>query len=599
MKKNLFFLLTISVLLFGTSCKKFIKEELVSTLTYEYYNTDQGLEDLVRSAYAPLRHKFEGEQSYALWNFGTDEFILGDQFNFSYYNTYAPSLGPADAFINNLWVNNYDGINRCNLGIEQIPIYSNTGSKTLGTEQQKAQRMAELRFLRGFYYFQMVQQYGAIPLVLSSSTQVRTDFSRAPVADIYNAIISDLRYASANLAASTSEQGRATRGAANHFLAKAYLTRGSAVTEQRGQKPTDMDSAAYFAEQVINSGVYQLEPDYANLWNGVYPTHTIPAIGENGSAPRGDYSKFQAAQASREIIFAAQFNTNQALIGSNGNQTHLYFIMQYDAGIPGLARTVDNFNGRPFRRLAPSDYTMDIYDRKNDSRFYKSFRTVYYSNNNTTPIATPRFTAADAPNPSLVGKLKYGIGDTAALFIMNTPANPLTAADVARYRYTVFARYSNVPNRMMNNNKYLTLVKHLDPVRITSNFNETRGVRNGILARFAETYLIAAEAYGRKGDYPKALQYVNIVRQRASYKQGEQKNPQYVVSEGGTPGDVSSTYQQIEAKMELFTTNAPSEKYPPNVASTADRFIHFMLNERTRELCGEFYRWEDLVRTET
>jgi len=49
----------------------------------------------------------------------------------------------------------------------------------------------------------------------------------------------------------------------------------------------------------------------------------------------------------------------------------------------------------------------------------------------------------------------------------------------------------------------------------------------------------------------------------------------------------------------LFSTNAPGEQYPASASTTEARFIHFMLNERTRELCGEFYRWEDLVRTET
>jgi hypothetical protein len=601
MKKFNLYILTAILVFFFTSCHKFLEEEQVTTLSYEYYTTDKGLEDLVRSAYAPLRFKFEGEQSYALWNFGTDEFILGDQFNVSYYNTYIPQLGPADAYVNNFWTNNYDGINRCNMGIERIPAYSDATSSTLGSEAQRTQRVAELHFLRGYYYFQLVQQFGAIPIVSSSSLTVRTDFPRSSVADVYSLIISDLGYAAANLSPTIGDQGRATQGAAEHFLAKVYLTRASAVNDQRGQQPTDLDSAAYYAEQVINSGNYQLESNYANLWNGVYATQHVPSIGVNGSAPRGDYSKFQTAQASREIIFAAQFNNNLALIGVNGNQTHLFFIMQYDAGIPGLVRTVDNFNGRPFRRLSPSDYTMDIFDRKNDSRFYKSFRTVYYSNTNS---GTPLFTAADAPDPSLVGKLKFGIGDTAALFIVNTPSTTLTDADITKYRYKVFARYYKKVSdgslqQGFSNNKYLTLVKHLDPVRVTNNFNEQRGVRNGILARLAETYLIAAEAYGRKGDYTKALEYVNKVRQRAAYADGEAKDPHYWLFDGGTQGDVSSTYPNLMATEELFTTDAPGELYPPTVTSTQDRFIHFMLNERTRELCGEFYRWEDLARTET
>ena len=67
----------------------------------------------------------------------------------------------------------------------------------------------------------------------------------------------------------------------------------------------------------------------------------------------------------------------------------------------------------------------------------------------------------------------------------------------------------------------------------------------------------------------------------------------------GGPNNLASTIATNLATTDLFTTNAASELYPPTVTSTPDRFIHFILNERTRELCGEFYRWEDLVRTET
>ncbi|MBW4889240.1 RagB/SusD family nutrient uptake outer membrane protein [Mucilaginibacter sp. HMF5004] len=603
MKKYIIPVLTILMVFGTTSCKKFLKEDLVSTLTQDYYNTDQGLEDLVRSAYTPVRWKFEGEQAYALHNFGTDEFILGDQFNFVYYNTYDPSLNSGEGLLNALWTNNYDGINRCNIGIERIPLYNNGSSKTLGTNAQKTQRLAELRFLRAYYYFYMVQQFGGVPIVLKSSTNVQTDFQRASIAEVYNVIISDLQFAKNNLTATNTELGRATKGAAQHFLAKAYLTRGSAVTEQRGQQPTDIDSAIFYSTAVINSGTYALESDYMNLWNGTYPAGypnvQTPAVGVNGTAPAGDYSKIQASNNSKEVIFAAQFINNVTADGTTGNRTHEYYICQYDLGIPGLIRNQDNFNGRPFRRLGPSDYTIDIFDRKNDSRFYKSFVTAYYSNVNTS---VPKFPTPYPANPALAGQLKYGIGDTAALFIVNNKNTTLTAAQIANYRYTVFARYylnGATLTSGFNNNKYLTLRKFLDPVRVTTNFNEERGVKNGILARLGETYLIAAEAYGRKGDYTNALIYVNKLRQRAAFHAGEFKNPQTWMFDGGTKGDVTDTYINMIATPTLFTTNAPSENYPASANTDATRFIAFMLNERTRELCGELYRWEDLVRTET
>lgn len=610
MKKYIIPVIALMMVLNTLSCKKYLKEELVSTLTNDYYTTDQGLEDLVRSAYTPVRFKFENEQAYALFNFGTDEFIEGDQFNYEYYNSYNAPFNPSEGLINNLWTNNYQGIARCNVGLEDLPLFKGA-SKTIGTPAQITQRLAELHFLRGYYYFQLVQQFAGVPLVLHSISSKVTDFPRASVADVYKQIFTDLRFAADNLLPTTTDQGRATKGAAEHFLAKAYLTRGSAVTDARGQQPTDIDSAAYYADLVINDKAdYQLETDFMNIWNGVYPNGypkvTTPPIGQNGTAPAGDYSKFQAAQQSKEIIFAAQFIKDLTLNGSSGNRTHEYYICQYDVGIPGLLRNVDNFNGRPYRRLGPSDYTIDLFDRKNDSRFYKSFRTVFYRNANDVQDKTvPVFTTNDAPTPALVGVKKYGVGDTAALFIVNDRNNPLTAAQIAKYRYTVYARYFTTPatgatiQQGFNNNKYLTLVKMLDPVRVTSDYNEERGVRNGILARLAETYLIAAEAYGRLGNYTKALEYVNVIRQRAAYHQGEFKNPQTWMFDGVAKDDVSDTYNNFKATETLFSTNAPSENYPASATTEATRFIHFMLNERTRELCGEFYRWEDLARTET
>jgi hypothetical protein len=375
------------------------------------------------------------------------------------------------------------------------------------------------------------------------------------------------------------------------------------VTEARGQKPTDMDSAIVFADSVINLSGHALESNFGNLFNAAYATHTVPRAGTDATPPVASLASINANNNSNEIIFAAQFPQNLALAGS-GNQTHLYYITQYDGGIaiPGMTR--DFFNGRPFRRLRPTDYTIDIFDWKNDSRFFKTFQTVYYRNipsNSGLPV----FSATDAPTPDVVGKPKVGLGDTAAFFIVNKPQDALLTTDIDKYRYyRTYARYKKTsatatPTSDWNENKYLSMIKFLDGVRLTNTNNEARGIRNGTFARLAETYLILAEAYGRNADYGRALANLNIIRTRAAYKTGEPKNPHHWMFYGGAYNDLSSTVPQMLATTTLFTTNAPGELYPPNAGSTESRFIHFMLNERTRELCGELYRWEDLVRTET
>ena len=272
---------------------------------------------------------------------------------------------------------------------------------------------------------------------------------------------------------------------------------------------------------VIESGQYSLLNDFARLWD----------INNQGNS---------------EVIFAVQF-TYDPIYRGEGNSFHLYWASWYEDQ-PGLFR--DLTNGRPFRRHRQTNKTMlELFDRKNDSRFYKSFKWAYYANREAEGLA---------------------IGDTALYYSMNPTSETHT------YRY-----YAWDKDVVINNNRYYpSLLKYFDPLRLAT--GDMQGGREWIRMRLADTYLIAAEAAGRKGDYQVATDYINVLRKRAAWQEGEVKLPQYWREEGGEMGDTQSTYAAIEVSTQDLQNN----------------FIDFILDERGRELLGETNRWEDLVRCE-
>jgi len=132
------------------------------------------------------------------------------------------------------------------------------------------------------------------------------------------------------------------------------------------------------------------------------------------------------------------------------------------------------------------------------------------------------------------------------------------------------------------------------------------------LFRLSETYLIRAEVLGRQGNFTGAIADLNVLRKRAAYHVGEKRNDVLVTLEPAVitgrltipaaekvaPYSVATdSYSKIAVdgtEWQGGTAKAKLENYPPTAVSDLDRFIHFIYNERARELIFEETCWEDL-----
>jgi hypothetical protein len=288
MKANKLYMV-LTFLILATGCEDMLTENPTTFLAPESLTTVEGAEATLFAAYEGLQNgNYYKGQFWAGLEYQNDfQHTRGSRTPHGFYNLDTRNIGR----ISGVWARIYSSINRTNQIISSFPELD-------FDEEIKGQWIAEARVLRALHYFNLVRIWGGVPLRIEPLEDLsNTGLARSTVAETYAQIVNDLNEAiNSNFLPTdyaSSQLGRASVHAARTLLAHVHLTNGNWA------------DAANLAQQVINSGQFQLESDMYMIFSPEDVTHS-------GDIWSIKYARIEPIGSSWQQMFTAGKGTGYA-----------------------------------------------------------------------------------------------------------------------------------------------------------------------------------------------------------------------------------------------------------------------------------------------
>ncbi len=266
--KKIIYLLIFSAALLSACSDELDLLPISSATTETFYKSANDFKQGVNAVYADLKtypdrqlnlSETRSDNLYAVSDGGVRDW---EGIN-SFHKTIASNPYVAEA-----WLTNFNGIYRANVLIDQL---SKNGNVITDANLRKRLE-GEAKFLRAFFYFDLVRWYGKVPVIDKPVTVSEAlDIPRSPVADVYNLIISDLQTAITNLPETyaATDKGRATKFSAQALLALVHMTRSGPTydIEGPGLGLNEWGNALTLLNSIISSNKFSFINDYASIFS--------------------------------------------------------------------------------------------------------------------------------------------------------------------------------------------------------------------------------------------------------------------------------------------------------------------------------------------
>jgi hypothetical protein len=288
-------------------------------------------------------------------------------------NSFYTSIS-TNSYVKEAYNTNYNAIYKANQLLEKL---AEKGDAIFTNPADKTAMVAEARFLRAFCYFDLIRWFGRVPLIDKTVTaQEALKIGRAPVADVYNLIISDLQLAIPDLAPSydAANFGRVSRYGAKALLGLVYMTRSSPTYGIDGAMLglNEWDKAYQQLKDVKTSGLYVFGTDYAAIFatEGITNKENVLTIQYTQNTPSQIGGNFMV-EVGYEPYFASVGLSAQGALESKPISTGL--LSMFDATdkrkIAGIATSYSVASG-----TYKGSYTLPVFKKYIDPARYGNGR---------------------------------------------------------------------------------------------------------------------------------------------------------------------------------------------------------------------------------